>query len=244
MGTSRLLPGTWPFSHHARSPPMTQLLLRARFSEEQTEAQRVGRLAPASLGPRLSWKTRPRAYPPSSGPPACVEPQTAHPPRRLRDPELLCPSLRHTVERGQGAGGLLSTLPDLLFDLGQATSPLWAVSTPVRCGSVSDAPVCLEDPAGSCLSLAQHIVGTPRRLEPSSQGFPVRDDYLHGIHAVKINMNSSGPGLRGSQGEAQSPAPVCSEQEQKFPCEVAPTPASPLEPAGMGVGAGARPAAR
>lgn len=47
-------------------------------------------------------------------------------------------------------------------------------------------------------------------------------------------MNSSGPGLRGSQGEAGSPACVCSGQEQKFPCEVAPTPASLLEPAGMG----------
>lgn len=51
-------------------------------------------------------------------------------------------------------------------------------------------------------------------------------------------MNSSGPGLRGSQGEARSPARVCSRQEQKFPCEVAPTPASLLEPAGMGVGDG------
>ena len=70
------------------------------------------------------------------------------------------------------------------------------------------------------------------------QGFPVRADYVHGIHTVKINMNSSGPGLRGSQGEAGSPACVCSGQEQKFPCEVAPTPASLLEPAGMGGRAG------
>ena len=51
-------------------------------------------------------------------------------------------------------------------------------------------------------------------------------------------MNSSGPGLRGSQGEARSPAWVCSGQEQKFPCEVAPTPASLLEPAGIGGWAG------
>lgn len=47
---------------------------------------------------------------------------------------------------------------------------------------------------------------------------------------MKINMNSSGPGLRGSQGEARSPACVCSGQEQKFPCEVAPLPDSPPHP--------------
>lgn len=46
-------------------------------------------------------------------------------------------------------------------------------------------------------------------------------------------MNSSGPGLRGSQGEARSPACVCSGQEQKFPCKVAPTPPPPpLQPSG------------
>lgn len=71
------------------------------------------------------------------------------------------------------------------------------------------------------------------RPQPSSQSVSVKDDYLHGIYTVKINMNSSGPSRCGSQGEARSPACVCSGQEQKFPCEVAPTPASPLEPAGM-----------
>lgn len=51
-------------------------------------------------------------------------------------------------------------------------------------------------------------------------------------------MNSSGPGLCGSEGEAQSPACACSKEEQKFPCEVAPTPASLLEPAAWGGGGG------
>lgn len=85
--------------------------------------------------------------------------------------------------------------------------------------------------------------------KPSSQGVPVRDDDLHGIHAVKINMNSSGPSLRGSQGEAGSPACVCSGQEQKFPCEVAPPPPTPPLPfwsqlgweAGVGRGPGLQP---
>lgn len=104
----------------------------------------------------------------------------------------------------------------------------------------SDPHVCVGNPTDSRLSLAPHIVGTPWRPEPSSQGFPVWRDNLHGIHAVKINMNSSGPSLRGSQREARSPAHVCSRQEQTFPCELD-SPHSLLRPAGMGVGRGARP---
>lgn len=102
--------------------------------------------------------------------------------------------------------------------------------------------VCVGNPTGSWLSLALHIVGAPWRLEPSSQGFPVWGDYLHGIHAVKINMNSSGPSLRGSQREARSPAHVCCRQEQTFPCKLD-SPHSLQQPAGMGVGQGDRPKA-
>lgn len=49
---------------------------------------------------------------------------------------------------------------------------------------------------------------------------------------MKINMNSSGPSLCGSQREAGSPARVCSRQEQTFPCKLD-SPHWLLQPAGM-----------
>lgn len=93
--------------------------------------------------------------------------------------------------------------------------------------------MCVGNPTGSSLSLTSHIVGAPWRPEPSSQGFLVWGDYLHGIHAVKINMNSSGPSLCGSQREAGFPSPVSVlGKNKRFPVSLTP-PHWLLQPAGM-----------